>query len=353
MAPTQGSLFRNRWLVAVLSLAALLASSLIVAGCGGSDSSSAAEGGPAEVSDLSIELDWIPSPNHSVLYWAQDKGSFADEDLSVKLLTPSDPAAPLKLAATGKVDLAISYEPDVLQSAEQGLGVRVVGALFPRSLANFVASGESDVKGVADVEGENVGFSGIPTFEAYAKTELESAGLSESDVKLTNVGFNLVPALLSGNVAAITEGYSTIEVISIWNEQGVKPLAIPVTDLGVPPYNELVFVANAERLDSDPDYSAAIERFLAAYFEAYDMAKTMPEQVAKLMEAEADMEPEFAEKAVPEALALMEPGGGEPGCISHDAWSAYGDWMVEKGLLKSEPDVEALVTNDLLPGSCG
>ncbi len=44
---------------------------------------------------------------------------------------PSDPAAPLKLLAAGKVDAAISYEPEVLLARNQGLPLVSVAAHRP------------------------------------------------------------------------------------------------------------------------------------------------------------------------------------------------------------------------------
>ena len=45
---------------------------------------------------------------------------------------PSDPSAPIKEVAAGRVDLAISYEPEVLLARGQGLAVVAVGALVDR-----------------------------------------------------------------------------------------------------------------------------------------------------------------------------------------------------------------------------
>ena len=62
---------------------------------------------------------------------AQARGEFRKAGLDVKIVTPSDPAAPLKLLAAGRADLAISYEPEVLLARDKNLGVLSVGALAP------------------------------------------------------------------------------------------------------------------------------------------------------------------------------------------------------------------------------
>ncbi len=64
--------------------------------------------------DISIMLDWYPNAVHSAIYLAQEKGYFEDEGLNVKIEMPADTNDPLKLAATGKVDLAISYQTQAI-----------------------------------------------------------------------------------------------------------------------------------------------------------------------------------------------------------------------------------------------
>ena len=66
-------------------------------------------------------LDYLPNADHVGLYAAQADGDFRAAGLDVRLRAPSDPAAPLKLLAAGKVDLAISYEPELLLARDRGL----------------------------------------------------------------------------------------------------------------------------------------------------------------------------------------------------------------------------------------
>ena len=58
--------------------------------------------------------------------------------------TPSDPAAPIKQVAAGRVDLAISYEPEVLRARDQGLKVVSVGALVQTPLTSIISLPEGE-----------------------------------------------------------------------------------------------------------------------------------------------------------------------------------------------------------------
>ena len=111
----------------------------------------------------------------------------------MRVRTPSDPAAPLKLLAAGKADLAISYEPELLLARDKGLKLVSVGAIVQAPLTSIMSLGSKKIRTPADLEGKRVGTAGIPYQSAYLKTILEKAGADPTSVKETNVGFNLVP----------------------------------------------------------------------------------------------------------------------------------------------------------------
>ena len=72
-------------------------------------------------------LDYLPNPDHVGLYQSLADGAFAQAGLDVELQMPSDPAAPLKLLQASKVDLAISYEPELLIARDKGAQLVSVG----------------------------------------------------------------------------------------------------------------------------------------------------------------------------------------------------------------------------------
>ena len=130
---------------------------------------------PREQRGLDLALDWFPNPDHVAIYEAIDQGYFRDVGLDVQPRVPSDPSAPIKEVAAGRVDLAISYEPEVLLAREQGLPVVAVAALIQRPLTSLMATGKSGVRSVRDLRGKRVGTAGIPYQSAYLQTILERA----------------------------------------------------------------------------------------------------------------------------------------------------------------------------------
>ena len=74
----------------------------------------------------------------------------ARSGLDVQPVVPAETAEPLKLLAAGKVDMAISYEPEVLLARDQGLKVVSVAALVQRPLTSIIALPEQHVTSVAE-----------------------------------------------------------------------------------------------------------------------------------------------------------------------------------------------------------
>ena len=100
---------------AALALAVCIAT--VAAGCGEKSESTTA----GEPQSFDLALDFYVNADHAGIYEALDRGYFRDAGLDVHPQVPSDPSAPIKEVAAGRVDLAISYEPEVFLARELGM----------------------------------------------------------------------------------------------------------------------------------------------------------------------------------------------------------------------------------------
>jgi putative hydroxymethylpyrimidine transport system substrate-binding protein len=323
---------------------AVLAAVLGLAACGEKSEDASTEAQP-----LSLTLDFYPNADHAGIYMAQKLGYFGEAGLDVSIDTPSDPAAPLKLVAAGKSDLAISYEPEVALAREQGLDVVAVAALVNRPLTSLIWLKQSGIKGVADLKGKTVATAGIPYQQAFLKTILARAQLSPSAVKEVNVGFGLLPALLSGSAEAMLGGYSNVEGVDL-RRRGKDPVITPVDQLGVPTYDELVLVANRKALAEDPD---KYRLFIAALQRGTEAAVKQPQAATKaVLEANDALEPKLTEAEVKATLPLLAARTpGQPyGYMDPRQWGTFAGWMRDNGLIESLPEAGELLSNDYLSG---
>jgi putative hydroxymethylpyrimidine transport system substrate-binding protein len=280
---------------------------------------------------------------------AEKNGYFRDAGLDVSIQTPSDPAAPIKEVAAGRADLAISYEPEVVLARDKGLDVVAVGAIVNRPLTSMIWLKDSGIGGIADLRGKTVATAGIPYQEAYLKTILARANLSPDDVKVVNVGLGLLPAIVGGKAQAILGGFSNVEGIDL-RLRGKAPVVTPVDQLGVPTYDELVLVAQGQRLAEDPQ---AIRLFIGALARGTAAAEEDPALATKaVLDANKSLDPKVTSAEITATLPLLEPTEkGRPfGYMDPGKWQDFIGWMRDNGLIGSLPPTSDVLSNDYLPG---
>jgi putative hydroxymethylpyrimidine transport system substrate-binding protein len=308
---------------------------LVAAGCGGSSGAATTSGQPTPTS---LMLDWYPNADHVGVYAGIDKGFFARAGLAVTARAPSDASDPIRLVAAGTTDLGIDYEPEVFLAQQEHIPVVAVASIAPEALASIIASGSSGIHTPADLRGKTIGVDGTQSTTAFVETVLRHAGVNPAQVTLRNIGFNQVPDLLQHQVDAVAGVFQNIEGVQ-FEQRGLHPVVFPYDHYGVPSYDELVLVANANRLHSDAAYRRQVARFVSALAAATRWAQAHPSAAIAVMEHHAYRDYLGTIRAsVPATLKLLRVGP-----LSAAAWTRFGDWMYRSGLLKSRPNAAALV----------
>jgi putative hydroxymethylpyrimidine transport system substrate-binding protein len=304
---------------------------------------------PSGSKHLELMLDYFPNADHAGIYAAQAGGDFKQAGLDVAIRTPSDPAAPIKQVAAGRVDLAISYEPEVLRARDQGLKVVSVAALVQKPLTSIISLPKAKISKPADLKGKTVGTAGIDYQEAYLKTILADAGVNPSTVKVRNVGFGFSPALITGKIDAALGAFWNYEGVDL-RLRGKRPRIIRIEKAGVPTYNELVLVANEDALKSDSD---KIRAFIGAVSRGTrDLRRDPNTAIDGLLKANPDLDPKLQRASVRVTMPLFFPPEGKPfGWQDPSQWDEFSAWMKENQLLENAPDPAASFKNDLLPGA--
>jgi putative hydroxymethylpyrimidine transport system substrate-binding protein len=327
--------------------AIVVALTLLILAAGLAACGAKSESGKGEPEKLTLDLDFYPNPDHAGIYMAQEEGFFKEAGLEVAIDSPTDPSAPLKDVAAGRADLAITYEPELMLAHEQGLDAVAVAALVNRPLTSLIWLRKSGIKGVADLKGKTVSYAGIPYQEAFLKTILRRAQVPSSAVKAVNVGFGLLPSLISGSAQAMLGGYSNVEGVDL-RERGKQPVITPVDELGVPTYDELVLVARRSTLEAE---GQKIRLFISALKRGTEAAVKNPKAATEaVLAANPSLEPKLTEAEIAATLPLLgaRTAGKPYGYMDPQEWEAFAAWMRDEELIATLPKASELLSNDYL-----
>jgi putative hydroxymethylpyrimidine transport system substrate-binding protein len=334
---------RTQPLTRRLVIVALALAALGLAACGERTEPTAAPGQQR----VTLLLDWLPNADHAPIYAAQQIGAFKRAGLDVRIQVPSDATSPLKLLAAGRVDLAITYEPELLISRDKGQQLVAVGALAQKPLSSIISL-RGKVKDPRDLAGKSVGITGLPSDDAALKAVLDHAGVPVNRVKTVNVGFNLVPSLLSKKVDAILGAYWNIEAVELARAHK-DPSVIRIDQAGVPTYNELVFAARKDYLGEQGE---VVRRLMQALSRGAQAMRNDPALAADaLVAANKDLKRDDQLAMVRKSMPVYFPPAGKPyGWMEPLEWQQYGDWMYKSKLIAHPLNASRASTNEFLPG---
>ncbi|MDT9721127.1 ABC transporter substrate-binding protein [Paenibacillus sp. ClWae2A] len=294
---------------------------------------------------LSIMLDWYPNAVHSFIYVAQEKGYFADQGLDVEIQMPADTNDSLKLVAAGKIDLALSYQPQILLARGENIPVRSIAAVVRHPLVHLLTEANGNVSSPKDLEGKTVGYSSIPLYEAMVRTMISHDGGNPDNMNLVDVGFDLIPSLASGQADAIMGGFINHEQL-ILEKEGHAMKSINPVDYGVPDYYELVLTASETGIEAKKDQ---LTRFVKAIQEGQKYVTEHPEEALNILLAHENetspLDPEIETKSLAILLPLMNEEGQPFGRQEMASWENVRAWLVKKDLIPEAVKAEDAFIN--------
>ncbi|WP_022941229.1 ABC transporter substrate-binding protein [Psychromonas hadalis] len=286
----------------------------------------------AETKKLTLMLDWFVNPNHGPIVIAQQRGYFKDQGLEVVIQEPADPSMPPKLVAANKIDLAITYQPNLTIDVAAGLPLIRSATLIatPLNTLMILDNDKSKIKTLADLKGKKIGIAIAGNEEATIGTMLKTAGVNYDEVEIINVGWALSASLASGKVDAIWGGLRNFETNQLALE-GYKSKAFFPEEHGVPIYDELIFVANANHYDKDAilKFNKAIEQ--AAIYIVNHPSAAWSEFVAY---APDTLNNELNKRAWNDTLTRFAL---RPSAIDLKRYDDYAQFMYSQNIIKTLP----------------
>lgn len=315
---------RRLWIAAI-------AAAVVTAGVG-------AGAGGAALTPVTLMLDWFPNPDHMPLYVALGNGYFSEEGLRVTLQIPAGTDDPLKLAAVGRVDVAVNYEPNVIVARAQGLPVRSIGVLIDRPLTTIMFLKSSGIRSPKDLVGRRVGFAVTGWAEELVEQVMRSAGAAKSSVKMINVGFDLVPGLLSHKVDAVVGAYRNYERIQI-ELQGQPVGMFEPEKYGVPTFYELVLISNDDMVTR---HRAVLARFVRAVARGAAFTRSHADEAFRLyVHADPKLNDTLNQRSFRATLPFYVRSQQQ----RRETWEAFAQWLAVHKVIAHPVSVDALYTN--------
>jgi putative hydroxymethylpyrimidine transport system substrate-binding protein len=309
--------------VALLAAALLLAG---VAGCGGSGAE------PGAPKGATVVLDFSPNPVHSGIYAAQAEGFYEDAGIDLHVQVPGESTDAPKLLTAGRTQFAILDITDLGLADEEGLELVGLMPIVQEPLAAILALREGPVKRPRDMDGAQVGVTGLPSDTAVVESEVEADGGDPRGVDEVTIGFNAVASLAAGKVDAST---------GFWNDEAVEarrkgiPLRVfKVDEYGAPTYPELILTTTRKELEAEP---SLVANMVAATRRGYNFAEAEPGQaITDLVEANPALEKADQEAQMKVLLPALKPlPFKEPVLAEWSTW-ASGHGLLPKPMSTAE-----------------
>jgi ABC-type nitrate/sulfonate/bicarbonate transport system substrate-binding protein len=324
----------------LLTLTATVGTAALLAGCG-----QVATSGAKAAKNASLVLDFTPNAIHTGIYTALADGYLRHNGVDLHVIVPGASTDAISLLVAHKVNFAILDIHDLAIADQQGKDLVGIMAIVQRPLASVIATPR--FANPRDLAGQTVGVSGDPSDLAVLRSVVEGAGGDFAKLKTLTIGYDAVPDLIAGRVAAAT---------AFWNDEGVQLAhagkgdfhVFRVEDYGAPPYPELVLTAPAAELKSDPSLARAV---VGALVHGYQSVLRDPRAGAQALESQASglVPSQVSQQLAVELPAFKPVGGGTVGELVPSILSAWARWELKFGIVSNLPNVSADFTNKFQP----
>ena len=283
---------------------------------------------------MTVLLDWFLNPDHAPLIVAKEKGYFKEQGLDVTFVAPANPNDPPKMVAAGKADLAVSYQHQHQMHVDQGLPLVRIATIVATPLNSLVVLADSDIHTIADLKGKTIGYS-VGGFETILlQVMLAKADLQIEDVKLVNVNFSLSPSLFAGKTDAVIGAFRNFEL----NQMDIEKRpgrAFYVEEYGIPAYDELILVANKDRIDDKN-----LRKFVNALEAGVQFLLNHPEESWELFVKgeRAELNDELNKRAWADTLPRFAL---RPGALDKNRYNRFAEFLREQNMIESVPPLES------------
>ena len=312
--------------------------SLVLAACTPGDK--AAQSGTDGDSEVTIGLTYIPNIQFSPVYVADAQGTYADNGIVPTIRHHGSHEGFFTALLAGEEDVVIASGDEAAVAASQGLDIVSIGQYYASYPGAVIVPEDSDIHSLADLKGKTVGIPGEHGANYYAtRAAMQEAGLSESDVTISPIGYTQQAALASGQVDAVV-GFTNNDAVQI-REITLNPTSTPLVSAS--------FITTHKWAHEHPEQARAV---VAATTKAMNDIAAAP-QIA--LDATKQWDTSLTDEATLSAanavLAATVPlwlgdTGTATGAQDLATWAQMVTFLDSLGELEGSVDATTLATND-------
>ena len=181
--------------------------------------------------------------------------------------------------------------------------------------------------------------------EIAVNTMVEHAGGDPDKVEMMNVGWDLMPAIATDNVDALTSGYINHELVLLRKEGHDIEVDRPA-DFGVPKTYELILVTGEEKYKEKKE---TFEKFWHALAKGQEAVKENPEKGLQVLldheEESFPLDKEVETESLEILLPLMETDNLPFGYQEKESWDKVINWLAENDMIEKSFNTEEVVKN--------
>lgn len=323
------------------AIALLLVLALITTGCGKKDAVATS----AAPFRITVQLDWVPEPEHGGFFQAQARGFFQEAGLEIELVPGGPNAFVLQKLATGQAQVGQADSTNTILAAAQGLPVTQIGAVFQNDPSVLMLHADNPITRFEELNGKTLMARPEWAFLPYLKKKY--------GIDFQLIPFNFSVANFIANKDFIQQGYYIAEPYFITKGGAKAPKYLYAWDAGFDAY--AVLVANKTWASQHPEQ---VQAFLRAYIRGWqEYLEGDPAPAHALMkQMNANNTDEFMmfsrQMIIDEKLVIGRQNGStaQIGRISRERFQTQINQLEELEILaRGKVTVDQVMTTDYLP----
>jgi NitT/TauT family transport system substrate-binding protein len=306
--------------------------------------------------DVRLRLNWMYYGSHAPFALGKDKGWFKENGINLDIRSGNGSGSAHRLVANGDSDFSYGSCASMINLAAGGAPLVSVGVIDAMGTEAIIVRPDSGVKSIADLKGKALLTTANAGVNTFIPLVLKNAGLTDSDVSLTNVPDGaLVSSYLQGAGGAVgILGGLDDKPAEIKANGGEQPVTFPYSDYGVNQVGYCI-VTTKEMVEANPDL---VKRFMAATVKSYKEAEKDPDAaVAAMADIVGGTMAEDAGKAqarevLDVTLGILYSAGNKDKRLGYNVpedWDSMLALMKQYNDLKTEEPAAGFYTNDFVP----